>query len=104
MNGLHPALQAIIKKKLPVKLRREETALMQEIDDQGGFLKDTRVTIIYDSGDTQIKYNLHHCSLPIEARQLIDMILRGWSTVEQIKVLQEQLRGYNDMHPNNRKS
>ena len=104
MNGLHPTLKAIIKKKLPVKIRREETALLQEIDDQGGFLKDTRVTITYDSGDTQIKYTLVHCNLPIEHRQLIDQILRGWSTVDQIKVLQEQLRGYNNMPPNNRKA
>jgi hypothetical protein len=104
MNGLHPTLKAIIKKKLSVKIRREETALIQEIDDQGGYLKDARVTIIYDSSDTQIKYSIHNCSLPIEARQLIDQILRGWSTVDQIKVLQEQLRGYNNMHRNNRKA
>lgn len=99
MNTLHPALKEIIRKKLPVKIRREETKLLREIADQktklDGTLNDVKVTISYNSGDIHVQKTYIDCVLPIEHRKLIDMILTGWSTVEQVKTLKEQLHGYN---------
>jgi hypothetical protein len=90
MPTYNATIKKIISKKLPLKLRREEAALLHQIDDQAGFLESTRVTITYDSADKQIKYSINNCAVPIEVRQLIDMLLRGWSTVPQIKSLQNQ--------------
>ena len=99
MNNLHPALKAIIKKKLPVKARRDEEWLLQEINSQKtimeGTLKNVRVTLSYDNDDIHTQEFYHGVTLPLEHRQLIDMILRQWSTVEQVKALQRQLRAYN---------
>ena len=99
MNNLHPALQAIIRKKLPVKARRDEERLLREINSQKtiieGTLKNVRVTLSYDSDDTHTRKFYHGVTLPLAHRQLIDMILRQWSTVEQVKALQRQLHGYN---------
>ena len=103
-NDIQRHYKKIISQKLPLKLRREETALLHQIDDQGGFLESTRVTITYDSADKQIKYSIKNCAVPIEIRQLIDMLLRGWSTVPQIETLRKQLLVYNNMNQNNKKS
>ena len=97
-------IKKIISQKLPLKIRREETALLHQIDDQGGFLESTRVTITYDSADKQIKYAINNCAVSIESRQLIDLLLRGWSTTQQIKTLRKQLLVYNNMNQNNKKS
>jgi hypothetical protein len=93
------AIKEIIKKKLPIKIRREEMKLLKEIGDKkiklDNTLKNVEVTIDYVSGDIHTQKIYSDCILPIEHRQLIDMILTGWSTVEQVKILQEQLSGYN---------
>lgn len=93
-------IKKIISQKLPLKLRREEIALLHQVDDQGGFLEAARVTITYDSADKQIKYAINNCAVSIESRQLIDLLLRGWSTTQQIKTLRKQLLVYNNMNRN----
>ena len=60
-----------------------------------GTLKNVRVTLSYDNDDIYTKQFYHGVTLPLEHRELINMILTGWSTTEQVKVLQRQLRGYN---------
>ncbi len=101
MDGLHPTLKAIIKKKLPVKMRRQETALLREVDDQTRLepsCRDINTVISYVSHGHRTQTSYRHDYLPLEHRQLIDMLLRGRSTVEQVQVLQAIVRNFNEIN------
>ena len=96
MTNLRPELQKIIRKRSNSKIRAEAWELKQEIEKQKAklneCLKHVNVTISYDSDDLHLHKTYCNCCLPIEHRQLIDMLLTGWSTPEFIETLMKQLR------------
>ena len=96
MDTLPPVLQKIIRKRSNHKIRCEAWELQREIDAQKAKLNEclehVNVTISCDNDELHLHKTYCNCCLPIQHRQLIDMLLTGWSNNDFIEALMKQLR------------